>query len=56
MMMAVLAFADDGEPELVEAPKVQKPSVWNNWNGDPMNNMPNDDDNKDYFLRKAYFD
>ena len=55
-MMAALAFADDGEPELVEAPKVQKPSVWNNWNGDPMNNMPNDDDNKDYFLRKAYFD
>ena len=58
IMMAALAFADDGEPTVVEAPEpvVQTPSVWNNWNGDPMNNMPNDDDNKDYFLRKAYFD
>ena len=58
IMMAALAFADDGEPapEAEPAPKVQKPSVWNNWNGDPMNNMPNDADNEDYFKRREYFD
>ena len=54
--MAALALADDGEPTVVEAPEpvVQTPSVWNNWNGDPTS-IPNDEDNADYFNKKAYF-
>ena len=60
IMIAALALADDGEPTVVPAPapepeaEVQKPSVWNNWNGDPTN-IPNDEDNADYFSRKEYF-